>query len=431
MISHEDIFRTGIALLAFVVAFYAVIARERKTPYILNSIYTITYLVLVSLLLSFASKVVEPSIPLNMNGMVTGTNAVLLVPIPQSSTATGTNAGPLESFRPAAGTNPVPPPFTSPSPTRICAAKLLNVFSEGILAFVIFFIFWRLLRIQNRQVNFRDDQWYFMIPMLLRYRMRRQKSRLQPAYEHNPQKFPPKLIESLKASSVLPADKLDRALKHNGHDPTPQFSTSVAILAPTHMDADYVMAELAMRFLDNDCFVQYTTCSRHPIEFLLHLKREWCKQHKEGDWKTVMNRIVLVDGYTPHFGFTDTVYTEWSDDALKDCLACIVSTATYAGIHTAIANAFNKIKKQSNPSNLRFPTLVIYEGTHALVDLESKEQYRIFVRHVIPSERLWGGMLTLFVESSVAVENLAVLKEVTHIFVDRREKRSDPVAEQT
>lgn len=46
MINHEDIFKTGIALLAFVVAFYAVIARERKTPYMLNSIYAITLVVL-------------------------------------------------------------------------------------------------------------------------------------------------------------------------------------------------------------------------------------------------------------------------------------------------------------------------------------------------------------------------------------------------
>ena len=185
------------------------------------------------------------------------------------------------------------------------------------------------------------------------------------------------------------------------------------------MEADRLMADFAIRFLDANCYVQYTTCSRHPIEFLLYLKREWLKQHPEADWKTVKNRVVVVDGYTPHFGFTDTIYTEWSGTALEECLDCIESPATYAGIHTAIANGFNKVKKESGKPKLRAPVLYMYEGIHALVDLESSEQYRVFVRHVIPSERLWGGMFTLFVDSSVAEDNLSVLKEVTHIFEDR------------
>jgi hypothetical protein len=414
MISHEDIFRTGIALLAFVVAFYAVIARERKTPYILNSIYTITFLVLIALLLSLVSKVIEPAVPVTIASLPVASNAPPALPSQQ------TNA--------LAGVNTVPLPVTSPAPARVRVATVLNWLSVGMLGFGIVFIFYRVWRIQNRQVNFRNDQLLLTIPMVVRYRKYRQRVRRQKAYEHNAQNLSPKLIESLKKSAVFPAGTLERAMKHNGHGSETEFSTSVAILVSTHMDADNVMCELATRFLDQECYVQYTTCSRHPIEFLLQLKRAWLSQHEGGDWKTVKDRVVLVDGYTPHFGFTDTVYAEWSNSAMEDCLDCIVSPPTYAGIHTAIANAFNKVKKVSGKPKLRAPQLIIYENTHALVDLESSEQYRIFIRHVIPSERLWGGMLTLFVESSVSEENLAVLKEVTHICVDNRDKPASPAA---
>src|ERR1035441_7458199 len=125
MISHEDIFRTGIALLAFVVAFYAVIARERKTPYILNSIYTITFVVLAALLLSLGSKVVEPPQPATA-----------------SIAATGTNAPPA-----------APPPA---SPVRAKVSKVMNWTAVAILGGGMIFIFYRVWRIQNRQVNFRN-----------------------------------------------------------------------------------------------------------------------------------------------------------------------------------------------------------------------------------------------------------------------------------
>jgi len=154
MISHEDIFRTGIALLAFVVAFYAVIARERKTPYILNSIYAVTFVVLTALLLSLASKIVEPTPPATPPVATAGTTA--------------------------------PPQSSTPAPTvRARVAKALNAVAALILGAGIAFIFYRVLRIQNRQVNFRDDQLYYTIPLLLFFRRRRQRARRQKSYEHN------------------------------------------------------------------------------------------------------------------------------------------------------------------------------------------------------------------------------------------------------
>lgn len=61
---------------------------------------------------------------------------------------------------------------------------------------------------------------------------------------------------------------------------------------------------------------------------------------------------------------------------------------------------------------------MIFEGTYALVDLESPEQYRLFVRHVIPSERMWGSMFTLFAEVTIDQESQALLESYSDYSVD-------------
>ena len=72
---------------------------------------------------------------------------------------------------------------------------------------------------------------------------------------------------------------------------------------------------------------------------------------------------------------------------------------TFAGMHSASSRAFNVLRERAANSP-RKATLVIYEDAYLLSDLESPEQYRIFVRHVMPSERMWGGMFTVFLESA-------------------------------
>jgi hypothetical protein len=141
---------------------------------------------------------------------------------------------------------------------------------------------------------------------------------------------------------------------------------------------------------------------------------------EEIDWEKATGFLVLVDAYTPHFGFTDSIHGVKTDEARKDCLQYILTRPSFAGIHTAGAAAFNVIKqavtKKTSGSGFRGPTLVIYEGLHALVDLESSEQYRIFYNHVLPSERLWGSMFTVVVEFMISEENLRHIKVFADYF---------------
>ena len=124
--------------------------------------------------------------------------------------------------------------------------------------------------------------------------------------------------------------------------------------------------------------------------------------------------LIVIDAYSPHFAFIDSIYAKKDRDLDALGVVRVTSTMTYAGIHSASSKAFNLFKRSSGDIT-RKPTLVIYEGTYALTDLESAEQYRIFVRHVVPSEKMWGGMLTVFLEAALNTTDWELLRAYSSV----------------
>lgn len=358
-VSSDEIFRNGVALLAFVMAFYALVARERKTPFMVHSVYRITFLVLISLTFSAFSSILKSVNPWWSEKLALSSAATLLI---------------------------------------------------GMV-----YVYVKIWMEHNRHVCYRSDQLLRNLKIIRFLYDLRSKLSSKMRYEHNAMSLPPKLIKSLRQSPFLPIEQIDRAVLH--HASSSDLSIAAALHVSSLVDTDQALTDIAIRFLENDCFVQYTSCSRHPIEFLLQLSHQWTSRKGDDSWKKVKNQMVVVDAYTPHFGFTDTIYREKTKLAEGKCIGVVTSKPTFAGVHTAIAKAFNLIKKEEKGAarDVRSPTLVVYEGVNSLSDLESNEQYRIFLRHVIPSEKLWGGMFTLFVESGMSPENTSLLDSLVSV----------------
>jgi hypothetical protein len=139
---------------------------------------------------------------------------------------------------------------------------------------------------------------------------------------------------------------------------TDEASVSVVVVTPNLTRTDELLISIATMFLEAGCYVQYTSCARHPREFLRLLKGHWQKK-LEKQWSAVQGRLVLVDAYTPHFGFTDSIYNFAAKEAEKNCLQMIASNPSYAGVHTAITRAFNRIKAEESYGlqHLRFTSL--------------------------------------------------------------------------
>ena len=342
------------ALLAFLIGLYTLVGRERKSPYLINSVFLVF---LVSVLSAFFSVV-----------------SVLL---------------------------------------RDWESSLLNI-SVIFLLIAILLTAWRVLKIYIRfacfvdRVSLKDIPWWRWAKNNIVRQMRGQRS-----YEHNPKPISSQLLNKVKDICTTNAPGI------GNWDDHPLSGRSLSIAFQHQGQATKILAHLAIAFLQEEGHsVQYLAASRHPIEFVSHLK-SLVKSQGKLSWNEAAQRTVVVDAFTPHFGFTDSIYQVKTREFRSLEVFCVRSSVSYAGMHTATSRAFNCLKKRAT-SSVRGPVLVIYEDTRALVDLESHEQYHIFVRHVIPSERMWDGMFTIFTEVEPPENDWKMLSAYTSVSLDMR-----------
>jgi hypothetical protein len=358
-VTHDlDITTVGLALLALVVALYALAASEQKTPYITTSIFETVLLVLSAIISSMLANVLAKT--------------------------------------------------TFPH----WASDALSYLSVALLLAAVLQVFYNVMQARNRKLHFRDDNIFKNLKVIRAVRVVWRAVFPAKRYQFNPIPFPQDLVDCIVKSETMPSDfqaELDASEKV-------KRSWAVAYHVGSLNKVDDILIKLSTCFLAHKCWMQYATCTRHPIEFLMKLKSAY-GETKEPAWADVADRIVAVDAYTPHFGFTDSVHDEATKSVKELGVHWVAAKASFASLHSAAARAFNKIKKLEG-GDARPPALVIYDGPSALVDLESPEQYRIFLRHVIASERLWGGMFTVIIECGLDERNLALLRGYSNDFID-------------
>ena len=342
-------------LIAFHIGLFTLVGRERKSPYIINSVYPIFLLCLIVAATALSAVLV----PRSWERLALLTSAILLV-----------------------------------------SAFLWSA--------------WNVFRIAIRAIYFVDSVKLRDLPgarALYQAKLRRDP---QPTYAHNSSPIP----DALKAEMIgILKDACEETFDYRE-----ELEPQALALAVLHQgQGNLVLARLAQAFLKQNYSVQYLSASRHPIEFLGYLKR-----HLEGNglvWEDLRRLVVAVDAYSPHFSFTDSIYVKKDRELDSLGVTRVPSKMTYAGMHTASARAFKALPKQTSRVD-RKPTLVVYEDCYALTDLESPEQYRIFVRHVMPSERMWGGMFTVFLESSQPEADWRMLQACASMTLDLRQQRA-------
>lgn len=336
--SPKDILTATGVLLAFLIGFYTLIGRDRKSPYLTNRLFQILLLCLPAVILCLLAQVLN------------------------------TSQGWTELV------------------SKIFA---LNAFLFLVLA--LFFTFWRIYKIYMRFALFVDsaNPKNLLFFRSIKYAARRFKNTKPWEWTGVP------LSDSLQA-------KIHKIIKpkEDAVDTLAEPPTSVAISLSRHGRANLILAELATAFLEENKLVQYMTASRHPLEFVKYLQNHIAK-NSSIKWHDIQSKIVVVDAYTRHFGYADSIYMDATTSLTRSFgVQHVTSGESFAGLHTASSVAFNKIKDQAPKGVGRQPMLVIYEDCYALADLESREQYRVFVRHVVPSEKMWEGMFTVFVETA-------------------------------
>lgn len=361
-ISQQNLLTTSAALLAFLIGLYTLVGRERKSPYLINSVFLIFEICIIGVILDVFS-------------------------------------------------------FFSTSHEAI-----LKSFGLVCLLIAISISFWNLYKLKILFTYFVDSAHpkHWGVARWLKNNIRNLKGKK--SYEYNAHPIDDNLKEGLIDVFRNGSEKYDARLENHKSN----VFSSAAIKLTHQGQANDILANLSRFFLDKQFPIQYLTASRHPIEFVSHLKDLY---PNEVEWKKAAPLVNVIDAYTPHFGFADSIYYQ-ATRALTSNLGVVYtpSARSYAGLHTAASVAFNKIKKSVN-KEVRQPTLLIYEDSYALADLESSDQYRIFIRHVIPSERLWDGMFTVFTETSQPTDDWNLVCSYVCTTLDLSTKNSSTEAE--
>jgi hypothetical protein len=352
-------------LLGFLVGVYTLVGRDRKSPYLINSMFAVFLVCLVGAAIDLAAEI---------------------------------------------------------SPWQ---QNQILVAGAGVLLGAILLTIWRLWTIYVRLAYFVDPGPKARLKLLpgIRQLRARRKRTIGPTYEHNPlplgEDLQKEILSTIADSGQSHRDGVGpENYRVNVRDEVDPRALAMAL---QHLgQANEILGRLAIAFLKRpNHYVQYMTASRHPVEFIDHLRRIWSEATPK--WEEARARIVAVDAYTHHFGFLDTINGAKSEDVRKELGGrLLAANETFAGLHSASSAAFKMVKRQSGTPSMRQPTLVIYEDMYALSDLESVEQYRIFARHVLPSERLWGGMFTVFAETAQREEDWKLISSYTGMTLDLR-----------
>lgn len=339
------------ALLAFLVGLFTLIGRERKSPYIINSVFAIFLICLVG--------ATADVIAATLNGRYLG--------------------------------------------------QVFLYFGVILLVLAMSLSVWRLYKVYVRFVLFVDSPHPKHWPVVRSINSVVRSIKKTKDYEHNPRAFDQRTLQ--RAMEILERVGNEKSKRE------PKTLASAAIAVRDQHQSSQILADLALVFLSEKYPVQYMATSRHPIHFVEQLKGAAVAAGH--DWQSLASQIVAVDAYTEHFGYTDSVYYRDARRLQAELnVVYLTSGPTYAGLHSASSKAFNVLRNKSKQAgNVRQPVFIIYEDCAALVDLESAEQYKVFVRHVLPSERMWGGMFTLFVETSPSKAEWALLAAYADISV--------------
>lgn len=183
------------------------------------------------------------------------------------------------------------------------------------------------------------------------------------------------------------SDKDFKKLKNGG---------TILLLYEDKYDYSELIQDYIIGTIDSQETIDYVSTYKTPIELCKKLDK---KKPDPETFKIITKRLSIIDCFAPHYAFDDKVI-KYEKEVYSEKGYKFFEAESFADIHTAANNSwyrFRKLCKDEENNQYRIPHRTIYDTLSSLIRFSSEEQYFLFLRHVIYSEKSYG-MISLIIE---------------------------------
>ena len=154
---------------------------------------------------------------------------------------------------------------------------------------------------------------------------------------------------------------------------------------------DYILSTL-----QNDETVDYISVLKHPLE----VPNKLSVLVGDKSITDLAKRLSIIDCFSKYCAFDDRVLSLKKQEYVDKGFA-FFDADSFASIHSAMTSSWYRFRNQQKQqqSQFRIPHRSIFNTLSELTRYSSEEQYLLFLKHVISSEKEYG-MITLIVEPS-------------------------------
>lgn len=142
--------------------------------------------------------------------------------------------------------------------------------------------------------------------------------------------------------------------------------------------------------IKNSETIDYISTYKSPINI--------CKLFNDEEISFVTKKLSIIDCFSPRYSFDDKVQ-KFKREELANKGFKFYFAESFADVHTAENSSWYRFREtcKLEENQFRLPHRTVYDTLSSMINYSSLEQYMLFLRHVVSSEKSYG-MITIILE---------------------------------
>ena len=185
-------------------------------------------------------------------------------------------------------------------------------------------------------------------------------------------------------TNLFPQNSLDKINKGG----------SILLFYDISVDCDEIIVKYIKEVIANSETVDYISVLQQPLIIANKIKDTTATDKL----KAITDRLSIIDCFSPHYAFDDKSF-EKDKNNLTAYGFMFYDAYSFAELHSAINTSYGRFKEICKKENnlIRKPHRTIVPNLSSLIRFSSEEQYLLYLRHMLSSEKSYE-MITLLIE---------------------------------